>query len=143
MRLLSSILLLFVVPLVTAQNLNNHEKLLVGDWVFDKINFADYIQERTENDLAMLEVYRPVLEESFQSIEFTFTANKKMVTRSQGMSNEGVEDVNWQIIDNGTVLSTSTEMATEYMAIGKLSANELVLIIDTGDMQFGLCLKKK
>lgn len=139
MKLFSFILLMLVAPMVTAQNLENQEKMLVGTWVFNKINFEDYLQNYTQNDLEGLRVYIPVFEEAFATIKFKFDANRNMITFSDGEESNS----RWAIIDNGTVLSMTSELETEYMAIGKLNAKELELIIDDGTMRFGLCMKKQ
>lgn len=139
MKLFSFILLMLVAPMVTAQNLENQEKMLVGTWVFNKINFEDYLQNYTQNDLEGLRVYIPVFEEAFATVKFKFDANRNMITFSEGEESNS----RWAIIDNGTVLSMTSELETEYMAIGKLNAKELELIIDDGTMRFGLCMKKQ
>jgi len=116
---------------------------LVGTWGVESVDMSEMLAGLNEEEKAMYESFLPMMEEAFKSMEMTFTKDGKMTTKAAMMGQESNDEGTWKLSDDGKKLTTTTNGKTEDITIEKLTASEMVLIMEADGMKIKMNMKKK
>jgi hypothetical protein len=111
------------------------KETIIGTWKVNKVDLSQMLANLPDEDKPMMEMFLPVLEESFKTIEMTFAKTGEH-SISNAMSGELSEEKGtWSLSADGQTLTTLVHGAESVYIIESATDKNLVLVFELeGDM---------